>query len=41
KTALLALSQRFAAARYAGTDSDSATLLKDLLQHRPRTGASS
>ncbi|WP_330219117.1 DUF4129 domain-containing protein, partial [Xanthomonas citri] len=40
-TPLLALSQRFAAARYAGADSDSAPLLKDLLQHRPRTGASS
>lgn len=40
-TPLLALSQRFAAARYAGADSDSAALLKDLLQHRPRTGASS
>ena len=40
-TALLALSQRFAAARYAGADSDSASLSKDLLQHRPRTGASS
>lgn len=39
--ALLALSQRFAAARYAGADSDSASLLKDLQQHRPRTGASS
>ncbi|MEE7547125.1 DUF3488 domain-containing protein, partial [Xanthomonas sp. Kuri4-1] len=33
------LSQRFAAARYAGADSDSA-LLKDLQQHRPRPGAS-
>lgn len=40
-TTLLALSQRFAAARYAGADSDSASLIKDLQQHRPRTGASS
>ncbi|WP_434988583.1 transglutaminase TgpA family protein [Xanthomonas melonis] len=40
-TPLLALSQRFAAARYAGASLDSATLLKDLQQHRPRTGDSS
>ncbi|MDX6080000.1 DUF3488 and transglutaminase-like domain-containing protein [Xanthomonas campestris pv. incanae] len=40
-TTLLALSQRFTAARYAGADSDSASLIKDLQQHRPRTGASS
>ncbi|KAB7766262.1 transglutaminase TgpA family protein [Xanthomonas maliensis] len=39
-TALVALSQRFAAARYAGAESDSAPLIRELKQHRPRTGAS-
>ncbi|MBN6149285.1 DUF3488 domain-containing transglutaminase family protein [Xanthomonas sp. AmX2] len=38
--ALLSLSQRFADSRYAGADSDSASLLRDLRRHRPRTGAS-
>ncbi len=38
---LPALSQRFSQARYAGTASDpaSASLLRDLHRHRPRTGA--
>ncbi|WP_425512332.1 DUF4129 domain-containing protein, partial [Xanthomonas translucens] len=38
--ALLSLSQRFADSRYAGADSDSASLLRDLRRHRPHTGAS-
>ncbi|KMM76145.1 membrane protein [Xanthomonas sp. NCPPB 1128] len=37
---LIPLSQRFADARYAGADSDSASLLRDLRRHRPPTGAS-
>ncbi|MFC6839146.1 transglutaminaseTgpA domain-containing protein [Xanthomonas theicola] len=37
--ALLSLSQRFADSRYAGADSDSASLLRDLRRHRPHTGA--
>lgn len=38
--ALLALSQRFADARYAGTCTDLASLLRDLRRHRPTSGAS-
>ncbi|AWH20568.1 DUF3488 and transglutaminase-like domain-containing protein [Stenotrophomonas sp. ZAC14D2_NAIMI4_6] len=38
--ALLALSQRFADARYAGTRTDLAALLRDLRRHRPSSGAS-
>ncbi|MHC1660340.1 transglutaminase family protein [Stenotrophomonas maltophilia] len=38
--ALLALSQRFAEARYAGTCTDLASLLRDLRRHRPTSGAS-
>ncbi|WP_312708834.1 DUF3488 and transglutaminase-like domain-containing protein [Stenotrophomonas sp.] len=38
--ALLALSQRFADARYAGTCTDLAALLRDLRRHRPSSGAS-
>ncbi|WP_369914429.1 transglutaminaseTgpA domain-containing protein [Xanthomonas sp. NCPPB 3005] len=38
--ALLSLSQRFADSRYAGADSDRASLLRDLRRHRPHTGAS-
>ncbi|HAL22263.1 MAG TPA: DUF3488 domain-containing protein [Stenotrophomonas sp.] len=38
--ALLALSQRFADARYAGTRTDLAALLQDLRRHRPSSGAS-
>lgn len=37
---LLALSQRFADARYAGTCNDLASLLRDLRRHRPTSGAS-
>ncbi|CBA15136.1 transglutaminaseTgpA domain-containing protein [Xanthomonas albilineans] len=37
---LISLSRRFADARYAGADSDSASLLRDLRRHRPPTGAS-
>ncbi|HEL4258970.1 DUF3488 domain-containing transglutaminase family protein [Stenotrophomonas maltophilia] len=37
---LLALSQRFADARYAGTCTDLASLLRDLRRHRPTSGAS-
>jgi protein-glutamine gamma-glutamyltransferase len=37
--ALLSLSQRFADSRYAGRDSDRASLLRDLRRHRPYTGA--
>ncbi|WOS39901.1 DUF3488 and transglutaminase-like domain-containing protein [Xanthomonas rydalmerensis] len=37
---LIPLSRRFADARYAGADSDSASLLRDLRRHRPPTGAS-
>ncbi|MET0548991.1 MAG: DUF3488 and transglutaminase-like domain-containing protein [Xanthomonas sp.] len=37
---LFPLSRRFADARYAGADSDSASLLRDLRRHRPPTGAS-
>ena len=37
--ALLALSQRFADARYAGTCTDLASLLRDLRRHRPTSGA--
>ncbi|HBK45637.1 MAG TPA: DUF3488 domain-containing protein, partial [Xanthomonadaceae bacterium] len=37
---LIPLSQRFADARYAGADTDSAQLIKDLHRHRPSTGAS-
>ncbi|WP_439447875.1 transglutaminase TgpA family protein [Stenotrophomonas sp. ATs4] len=39
-SALLALSQRFADARYAGTCTDLASLLRDLRRHRPTSGAS-
>lgn len=38
--ALLALSQRFDDARYAGTCTDLASLLRDLRRHRPTSGAS-
>ena len=38
--ALLTLSQRFADARYAGTCTDLASLLRDLRRHRPTSGAS-
>ncbi|AWH24459.1 DUF3488 and transglutaminase-like domain-containing protein [Stenotrophomonas sp. YAU14D1_LEIMI4_1] len=38
--ALLALSQRFADTRYAGTHTDLAALLRDLRRHRPSSGAS-
>ena len=38
--ALLALSQRFADARYAGTCTELASLLRDLRRHRPTSGAS-
>lgn len=38
--ALLALSQRFADSRYAGTCTDLASLLRDLRRHRPTSGAS-
>ncbi|HGM6771098.1 TPA: transglutaminaseTgpA domain-containing protein [Stenotrophomonas maltophilia] len=38
--ALLALSQRFADARYAGTCTHLASLLRDLRRHRPTSGAS-
>ncbi len=37
--ALLSLSERFVAARYAGTRTDNATLLGDLRRHRPTPGA--
>ncbi|MCD9087878.1 DUF3488 and transglutaminase-like domain-containing protein [Stenotrophomonas sp. SY1] len=36
---LLALSQRFADARYAGAKSDTVSLLADLHRHRPNSGA--
>lgn len=36
---LLALSQRFAAARYAGNDPADVSLLHDLQRHRPKPGA--
>ncbi|KAF1013755.1 MAG: Protein-glutamine gamma-glutamyltransferase [Stenotrophomonas maltophilia] len=36
---LVSLSQRFVAARYAGTRTDLASLLADLHRHRPSTGA--
>ncbi|HDS0948159.1 TPA: DUF3488 domain-containing transglutaminase family protein [Stenotrophomonas maltophilia] len=39
--ALIALSQRFAEARYAGTRTELAPLLRDLRRHRPTSGASS
>lgn len=39
--ALLALSQRFVHARYAGTHVDHASLLADLRRHRPSSGATS
>lgn len=39
--ALLALSARFVAARYAGAGHDPASLLGDLRRHRPTSGASS
>ena len=38
--ALIALSQRFADARYAGTCTELAPLLRDLRRHRPTSGAS-
>ncbi len=38
-TGLLALSQRFADARYAGNQSDLDSLLADLHRHRPNSGA--
>lgn len=38
-SALLALSQRFVHARYAGTHVDHASLLADLRRHRPTSGA--
>jgi len=37
--ALIALSQRFAEARYAGTRTELAPLLRDLRRHRPTSGA--
>ncbi len=39
--ALIALSQRFAEARYAGTRTELAPLLRDLRRHRPTSGATS
>ncbi|PWB23099.1 DUF3488 domain-containing protein [Stenotrophomonas sp. SPM] len=39
--ALIALSQRFAEARYAGTRTELAPLLQDLRRHRPTSGATS
>lgn len=38
---LIALSQRFAEARYAGTRTELAPLLRDLRRHRPTSGATS
>ncbi len=39
--ALIALSQRFVEARYAGTRTELAPLLRDLRRHRPTSGATS
>ncbi len=39
--ALIALSQRFVEARYAGTRNELAPLLRDLRRHRPTSGATS
>ncbi|MDI9272265.1 DUF3488 and transglutaminase-like domain-containing protein [Stenotrophomonas sp. PFBMAA-4] len=39
--ALIALSQRFAEARYAGTRTELVPLLRDLRRHRPTSGATS